>query len=118
MTMKKSVLIIQEDVVILKILQRIVQLHSYQCKAIRSLQDLDIEDQMSGFDIILSDILFEGIAPLDFVFQIQEIITHKSLVIVTQMGQQKVREEILASNIVDGFFSVPFNMDEVEKLIA
>lgn len=118
MTLKKTVLIIQEDVVILKILQRIMELHEYECRAIRGLQELDIEDQMIGFDIILSDILFEGIAPLDFVFQIQEIIIHRSLVIVTKMGQQKVRDEILSSKNVDGFFSVPFDMDEVEKLIA
>lgn len=114
----KSVLIIQEDLVILKILQRLMQLHGYECKAKRSLKELNIEDQTSNFDVIISDILFDGIAPLDFVFQIKEIILHKSLIIVTHMGQPKVEQEVLASNNVNGFFAVPFDLDEIDKLIA
>ena len=116
--MVKSILIIQEDLVILKILERLMKLHHYECRAIRSLSDLDIEDQKVNYDVIISDILFEGIAPLDFVFQIQEIILHKSLIIVTQMGQKKVQKEVMASSNVHGFFAVPFDMDEIEKLIS
>ena len=116
--MPKTALIIQQDIIILKILERLLRQHSYECKAIRSLAELNIEDQGKNFDYIISDILFDGIAPLDFVFQIQEIILHKSLIIVTNMGQQKVQKEIMDSNNVNGFFAVPFDMDEIENLVA
>lgn len=92
-------------------------LHNYDCKSIRSLSELEIEDQAKNFDFIISDILFDGIAPLDFVFQVKEIIMHKFLLIVTNMGQKKVQQEIMESNNVNGFFAVPFDMDEIEKLI-
>jgi len=114
----KKALVIQEDIIILNILERLVTLNHYECRAIRSLNDLNIEDQQVNFDIIISDILFDGISPLDFVFQIQEIILHKSLIIVTNMGQLNVRLEVLASKNVDGFFAVPLNMNLIEKLIA
>ncbi len=95
-----------------------MQLNSYDCKAIRTISDLNIEDQTHDFDIIISEILFDGIAPLDFVFQIQEIILHKSLIIVTNMGQERIRNEILGTKKVEGFFAVPFDLDRIQKLIA
>ncbi|RKS53400.1 hypothetical protein BC962_1650 [Gillisia mitskevichiae] len=114
----RKALVIQEDIIILKIIERLVVLNHYECKAIRSINDLDIEDQSENFDVIISDILFDGIAPLDFVFQIQEIILHKSLIIVTNMGQKKIQKEILASQNVIGFFPIPLDMDNIQKLIA
>tara|TARA_R100000935_G_scaffold40100_1_gene61627 strand:- start:762 stop:1109 length:348 start_codon:yes stop_codon:yes gene_type:complete len=114
----RKALVIQEDLIILMILERLVILNQYDCRAIRSINDLNIEDQSENFDIIISDILFDGIAPLDFVFQIQEIILHKSLIIVTNMGQNKIEKEILASQNVSGFFPIPLDMDHLQKLIA
>lgn len=114
----KKALVIQEDIVILKILERLMKLHKYDCKAIRAINDLQIEDQSVNFDIIISDILFDGVAPLDFVFQIQEIILHKSLLIVTNMGQESIRLDILSSEKVDGFFAIPFDMERIENLIS
>ena len=93
-------------------------LNSYHCKAIRTIADLNMEDQAEDFDIIISEILFEGIAPLDFVYQIQEIIPHKSLIIVTNMGQERIKNEILDTKKVEGFFAVPFDLDRIHKLIA
>ncbi len=114
----RKALVIQEDVIILKILERMVILNHYDCRAIRSINDLEIEDQSENFDIIISDILFDGIAPLDFVFQIQEIILHKYLIIVTNMGQHKIEKEILASQNVSGFFAIPLDLDNIQNLIA
>ena len=114
----RKALVIQEDIIILKIIERLVILNQYECRAIRSINDLDIEDQSANFDVIISDILFEGIAPLDFVFQIQEIILHKSLIIVTNMGQNKIEKEILASQNVRGFFPIPLDMDNIQKFIV
>lgn len=114
----KKALVIQEDIIILNLLERLMNLHSYECKAIRTLSDLDIEDQIIDFDVIISEILFNGIAPLDFVFQIQEIILHKSLIILTNMGQANIKKEVLASGKVEGFFAVPFDLDHIQKLIV
>ncbi len=114
----RKALVIQEDIIILKILERLVMLNHYECRAIRSINDLNIEDQSANFDIIISDILFDGIAPLDFVFQIQEIILHQSLIIVTNMGQKNIQREVLASDKVNGFFAIPLDMNHIKKLIA
>lgn len=113
----KKVLVIQEDIIIRKILERLVAVNNYGGRAINSLQELNIEDQQTNFDLIITDILFEGIAPLEFVAQVQEIIPHKELLIVTNMGQEKIKKEIYALKGVSGFFSVPIDLDEIEAII-
>ena len=113
----RKVLVIQEDIIILKILERLVRLNNFECKAIRSLDDLNIEDQQTNFDFIITDILFEGIAPLEFVAQIQEVLLHKNLLIVTNMGQDKIKQEIFALRGVTGFYAVPIDLDEIEAII-
>lgn len=114
----KKALVIQEDIILLKVIERLLILNAFECRAVRTLSDLDIEDQLHNFDVIISEILFDGIAPLDFVFQIQEIILHKDLIILTNMGQEKVKKEVMASKNVKGFFAVPFDLDHIQKLIA
>lgn len=116
--MAKTALIIQQDLILLQVLERMILTRQYRCKAIRSLDQLDIEDQNENFDVIISDILFDGIAPLDYVHQLQEIIRHKSLLIITSMGQKKVRQGILDIGNVSGFFAVPLNFDQVEQMLS
>ncbi|MCP9200885.1 response regulator [Gramella sp. GC03-9] len=113
----KKVLVIQEDLIILKILERLVSLNNYECKAIPSLSDLSIEDQESNFNFIITDILFEGIAPLQFVAQVQEILTHENLLIVTSMGQDKIKQEIFALSGISGFYAVPIDLDEIDATL-
>lgn len=113
----RKVLVIQEDIIILKILERLVRLNNYACKAIRSLDELNIEDQETNFDFIITDILFEGIAPLEFVAQVQEVLLHKNLLIVTNMGQDKIKQEIFALRGITGFYAVPIDLDEIESII-
>ena len=113
----RKILVIQEDIIILKILERLVQANNFDCKAIRSLNDLTIEDQQTNFEFIITDILFEGIAPLEFVAQVQEIIPHKNLLVVTNMGQDKIKMEIFALSGITGFYAVPIDLDEIEAII-
>ncbi|MBT8295868.1 MAG: response regulator [Gramella sp.] len=113
----RKVLVIQEDIIILKILERLVRLNNYECKAIRSLDALNIEDQQTNFDFIITDILFEGIAPLQFVAQVQEVLLHKNLLIVTNMGQDKIKKEIFALRGITGFYAVPIDLDDIESII-
>ncbi|PTX43617.1 response regulator receiver domain-containing protein [Christiangramia gaetbulicola] len=113
----KKVLVIQEDIIILKILERLTRLNGFDCKAIRSLSALNIEDQQTNFDFIITDILFEGIAPLQFVAQVQEVLLHKNLLIVTNMGQDKIKQEIFNLRGITGFYAVPIDLDEIEAII-
>ncbi len=113
----RKVLVIQEDIIILKILERLVKLNNYECKAIKSLDALTIEDQQTNYEFIITDILFEGIAPLQFVAQIQEVLHHNNLLIVTNMGQDKIKQEIFAMRGVTGFYAVPIDLDEIESII-
>ena len=92
-------------------------MNNFECKAIRSLDALNIEDQQTNFDFIITDILFEGIAPLQFVAQIQEVLLHKNLLIVTNMGQDKIKQEIFALKGITGFYAVPIDLDEIEATI-
>lgn len=110
-------MVIQEDIIILKILERLVRLNDYDCKAIRSLDELNIDDQQTNFEFIITDILFEGIAPLEFVAQVQEILLHRNLIIVTNMGQDKIKQEIFALRGITGFYAVPIDLDEIEAII-
>ena len=117
MILRKNALVIQEDIIILKILERMISSKNFNCKAITSLAQLDIEDQQTNFDLILTDILFEGISPLEFISQVQEVILHKNLLVVTNMGQDNVKRKILDLEGISGFFSVPLDLDEIETLI-
>lgn len=101
----------------MKILESLVLSKGFSCKAITSLSELDIEDQQINFDFIISDILFEGIGPLEYVEQVQEIISHRNLLIVTSMGQENVRKEVTALSGIKGFFSVPFDLDNIEEIL-
>lgn len=113
----RKVLVIQQDIIVLKMLERLVNLNNFECKAIRSLDELSIDDQSSNFDFIITDILFEGIAPLEFVAQVQEVILHKNLLIVTNMGQDKIKQEIFALSGITGFYAAPIDLDEIEETI-
>lgn len=115
---QKKALLIQEDIIILKILEKLLQSKAFSCRALSSLSQLNIEDQTVDFDIIITDILFDGIGPMDFITQVQEIILHKSLLVVTSMGQKKVKKEILSLNGISGFFSVPLDLDTIESNLA
>ncbi len=112
-----KVLVIQEDIIIRRILERLVSINNFECKSIRSLNELNIEDQSTNYDFIISDILFEGIAPLEFVAQVQEVLMHKNLLIVTHMGQEKTKKEIFALRGITGFYAVPIDLDEIEAII-
>lgn len=92
--------------------------NDFECKSIQTIEELEIEDQQENFDVIISDILFNGISPLDFVFQLKEVILHKSLIIVTNMGQLNVRLEVMDSKNVDGFFAFPLDLHLIQKLIG
>ncbi len=113
----KKVLVIQEDIIIRKILERMVKVNDFDCRTIQSLDDLNIEDQTVNFDLIITDILFEGIAPLEFVAQVKEIILHKNFMVVTNMGQDKIKKEIFDLKGVSGFFAVPLDLDEIQTII-
>lgn len=112
--METSVLIIQEDIILRKILERLVLSLRFSCEALPSLYDLDLTEQKGDFDVVVTDILFDGMSPLDFAVQIQEAIRLKHLLIVTNMGQENIKREILGIKGVDGFFGVPFDLEEIE----
>ncbi|GAB2775214.1 hypothetical protein GCM10010465_22040 [Actinomadura fibrosa] len=94
-----------------------MMINHFECTSIRNLEELDIESQNS-FDVVITDLLFEGVAPRDFVFHIGEVILHSSLIIITSMGQAEVEQEIFEQKEVRGFFSVPLDFAQIEKLVA
>lgn len=113
--MMRSALVIQGDIIIRKILERLVLSVGFSCSALSSLYDLDITELEKDYDVVITDILFDGVGPHDFAVHIREAIPLKYLLIVTNMGQDIIRKDMLSIEGVNGFFGVPFDLDEIEK---
>lgn len=112
--MDRTALVIQEDLITRKILKKLVTSQGFSCMALASLNDLDFFEVEHGLDVVITDILFDGIGPLDFAVQIQEAIPQKNLLIVTHMGQERIRKDLMKIKGVSGFFGVPFDLDQIE----
>jgi len=57
----RKALVIQADIIILKILERLVILNQYECKAIRSINDLEIEDQSENLILLFRTFFLMGL---------------------------------------------------------
>lgn len=112
--MERTALVIQEDIIMRKILQQLVSSLNFSCTALASLYELDFTKIQQGLDVVITDILFEGVGPRDFAVQILEAIPQKNLIIVTNMGQDRIKRDLLKIEGVSGFYGVPFDLDEIE----
>jgi len=112
--MGRTALVIQEDLIMRKILKKLLTSRGYSCVALASLYDLEFSKIEQGLDVVITDILFEGIGPLDFAVQIQEAIPHKNLIIITYMGQERVKKDLMKIEGVKGFYGIPFDLKEIE----
>lgn len=114
--LEKTALIIQEDIIMRRILERLVEMSGFSVKACRSIDDLSEKEQEVLFDLVISDILFnDGISSFDFAFRLENEISSKQLFIVTKMGQEVIRQNFLSMDRVDRFFGVPFDLDLLEQ---
>lgn len=99
----------------LKILERLVTSVGFQCRASSSIDTLTTAEMSGMYDVVISDILFDdGISSFDYAFQLKEVIYSKHLFIVTKMGQEMIRKNFLNMEGVDGFYGIPFDLDELE----
>lgn len=113
--MAKNALIIQEDLILRKILERLVTSVGFSCVALSSLYEFDITEVKDAIHIVITDILFEGIGPLDYPVQLEEAIPLENLMIVTYMGQESIKNEVMGIKNVLGFYDIPFDLDDIQK---
>ena len=113
----KRVLIIQEDAIMLKILEYLFLSLDFQVKAVESFTEIELEDQHVFYDVVITDILFEAISPTEFIINLQESINTDNIIVVSNMGQEKVRKNIFALPGVKGFYGIPFDMDLLQQQI-
>lgn len=112
----KQALVIQEDLIMQKILMRLVMSLGFDCHASSSIDELTAAEKSYIFDLVISDILFDdGISSFDYAFRLGEEIRSKHLYIVTRMGQEIIRQNFLNTKGVNGFFGIPFDLDVLER---
>ncbi len=112
----KTALIIQEDIIMRRILERLVKASGFSVQICSSIDDLALHEQNTEYDLVISDILFDdGISSFDFAFRLGNEISSKLLFIVTKMGQEVIRQNFLNMERVDRFFGIPFDLDELER---
>lgn len=83
--MKLPALLIQEDVTLRSIISHLLIRKGYDCRAVASLQNLDLA-QNQEYTLVISDLLFRGIRPEEYVLQLQERLTYEKLFIITMLG--------------------------------
>lgn len=113
--MSRTALVIQEDLIMRKILKKLLVSRGYSCLALASLYELEFSQIEEGLDVVITDILFDGVGPLDFAVQIQEAIPQKNLIIVTYMGQERIEKDLMNIKGVTGFYGIPLDLEKIES---
>lgn len=108
-------MIIQEDMIMQKILQYLLLSLNFEVKVYSSFTEIDLEDQHTPFDVVLTDILFDAISPIEFVLQLQESVNCRNVIVVTNMGQARIAKTISGLPAVKGFFGIPFDLELLEQ---
>lgn len=114
--MKLQALLIQEDVTLRSIISHLLLRKGYECHAATSLGSLDITDNQK-YQVVISDVLFHGIRPEEYVLKLQQRLTYEKLFIITMLGQAKVKRGIYKLIDVDGYYDYPIDLSELEQKI-
>lgn len=114
--MKLPALLIQEDLTLRSIIAHLLLRKGYDCKAVASLEDLGTTEP-TNYKLVISDLLFAGIRPEEYVLQLQDRLTYERLFIITMLGQAKVKRGIYKLVDVDGYYDYPIDLSEFELQI-
>lgn len=110
---KKS-LVLQEDLLLLFVLKKMLESIGYQCEAIDNIDLLNGEDK-THFDLVITDVLFKGHAPLELISQIKDSLSFGKIYIVSDMELSKLRKSISNIQPIDGFYETPIDLDKFKN---
>lgn len=115
--MQERVLVIQEDLVMRKIMERMFLQKGYNCFCLASLMDFKPMEMDPQFAIVVTDLIFHGIRPEEYVLNLKDAIKYDKLFIVTMLGQDKVKRSILRLTEINGYFDYPVDLKKIEDQI-
>ncbi|HSP12963.1 MAG TPA: hypothetical protein VLO29_10600 [Salegentibacter sp.] len=99
------------------IIERMFLANSYSCISLSSLEKIKPEDAGLHFQFIISDLLFRGVSPMEYVIQLQEALKYEKIFIVTILGQEKMKRSISRLTQVNAYYEFPVDLDEMEAQI-
>lgn len=115
--MKGTVLIIQEDLILRQIIERMFLANDYSCISLSSLEQIKPEDTEHHYRFVVSDLLFQGVSPMEYVNQLREALNYEKIFIVTILGQEKMKRSISRLTQVNAYYEFPVDLEEMEAQI-
>ncbi len=109
--MGDKVLVLQENIVMNRILERHLQSKGFQCIALNSLDAVKAINFHPKYDLVVTDILFHGIHSLDFIREITSLVQYQRFIVVTALGQEKVKRQIMKFNKIDQYLDYPVDLE-------
>lgn len=110
-------LIVQEDIIMREILWSMLRAKKYSCLCLSALNQVEEHHLDLEYDIMITDLLFKGITETSYVLEIQEVFRYKNLFIVTSLGQEKVKRNILGLTDVKAYLEYPVRLELLNDLI-
>jgi DNA-binding NtrC family response regulator len=114
--MNKTALIFQEEIILQNILKKMLASIGYSCLAFSSHESMEnIPSKI--YDVVITDVLFEGISSLEYLSTLKGNIKFKRIFVVSDMQMKDLKKNISAILQVDGFYEPPFDIDKLKENI-
>lgn len=115
--MKGNVLVLQEDLIMRCIIERMFLVNDYKCVSLNSIENISLADKRLHYQFVVSDLLFKGISPMEYVTKLQEALYYEKIFIVTILGQEKMKRSISRLTEVNAYYEFPVDLDEIKAQI-
>ncbi len=104
---------IQENRVMNRILERHFLSKGYQCLALHSLDAVKGIIAHPKYDLVVTDLLFQGIRSVDYIVELTSLIQYQRFVVVTSLGQERMKRQIMKLTKLDGYYDFPVDLDSM-----
>ena len=104
-------MLIQENIVMNRILERHLQSKGYHCIALHSLDALKAINFHPKYHLVVTDLLFHGIHYLDFIRELNSLVRYQQFIVVTLLGQEKVKRQVMKLNKIDKYLDYPVDLE-------
>lgn len=111
-----TILIVDDDELMLNLLERIIQQERYKTLTAQSANaGLELL-KSSRVDLVISDIVLPGMDGLEFLVQIKDKYPHIPVVMITGHSGMYEKDDVIASG-ADGFITKPFHNTEITRTL-
>ncbi|WP_127845648.1 DNA-binding transcriptional response regulator [Psychroflexus aestuariivivens] len=112
--MKLKTLILINNIILRRILARLCERLGFETLDINALNELTEEQALNKYDIVITDIIFDGISPLGHLSQLSKSLSYQRLIIVSEMELSKIKTNLAEIERADAYFETPFDLDDLE----